>query len=77
MGGILTLLILLSFRCSADHGRDWPPCKVVIFRVGNQYAECENNMFFVHEEYLGAVDMTSHVDHTHWACLLLPCVIFH
>ena len=30
------------FLCSADHERDWPLCKVV-FRVGNQYAECENN----------------------------------
>ena len=27
--------------CSADHERDWPPCKVVFFRVGNQCAECE------------------------------------
>ena len=31
-------LLLSSFHCSADHERDWPPCKVV-FRVGNQYAE--------------------------------------
>ena len=31
---------LFSFPCSADHERDWPPCKVVL-RVGNQYAECE------------------------------------
>ena len=29
------------FPCSADHERDWPPCKVVFFRVGNQCAECE------------------------------------
>ena len=29
-----------SFPCSADHEWDWPPYKVV-FRVGNQYAECE------------------------------------
>ena len=34
------LFLLFSFPCSADHKRDWPPCKVV-FRVGNQYAECE------------------------------------
>ena len=33
-------LFCFSFPCSADHERDWPPCKVV-FRVGNQYAECE------------------------------------
>ena len=37
------LFLLFSFPCSADHERDWPPCKVVFlfFRVGNQYAECE------------------------------------
>ena len=34
------LFLLLYFPCSADHERDWPPCEVV-FRVGNQYAECE------------------------------------
>ena len=28
------------FSCSADYERDWPSYKVV-FRVGNQYAECE------------------------------------
>ena len=26
--------------CSADHERDWSPCKVV-FRAVNQCAECE------------------------------------
>ena len=36
-----TFFLLFSFPwCSANHERDWPPCKVV-FRVGNQYAECE------------------------------------
>ena len=29
------------FSCSADHERDWPSCKVVFFRAGNQCAECE------------------------------------
>ena len=37
-GGRPDFLFLLSFPCSADHGRDWPPCKV-LFRVSNQYAE--------------------------------------
>ena len=32
---------VLFFSCSADHERDWPPCKVVFFRVGNQCAECK------------------------------------
>ena len=34
------LLFLFSFPCSAEDKRDRPPCKVV-FRVGNEYAECE------------------------------------
>ena len=36
-----------SFPCSADHEWDWPPCKVV-FRVGNQYAECEKQYTVVY-----------------------------
>ena len=28
-GGAGRLSLLLSFPCSADHERDWPPCKVV------------------------------------------------
>ena len=32
-------LFFLFFPCSTDHDRDWPPYKVV-FRVGNQCAEC-------------------------------------
>ena len=39
-GGELPDFLVCSFPCSADHELDWPPCKVV-FRVGNQYAECE------------------------------------
>ena len=26
---------------SADHERGWPPCKKVVFQVGNQYAGCK------------------------------------
>ena len=33
------------FPRSDDHERDWPPCKVV-FRVGNQYAECEKQGYY-------------------------------
>ena len=41
--GAARLDILFSFPCSADHERDWPPCKVPgsFFRDGNQYAEYE------------------------------------
>ena len=27
--------------CSVSHARDWPRRKVVFFRIGNQYAECD------------------------------------
>ena len=40
-GGSLPDFFLFFFPFSADHERDWPPCKVVFFRVGNQCAECE------------------------------------
>ena len=40
------LFLLFSFPCSADHEQDWPPCKVIFFRVGNQYAECEKQQRF-------------------------------
>ena len=39
-----------SFPCSADHERDWPPCKAV-FRVGNQYAECEKKNVHLFTNY--------------------------
>ena len=45
------LFMLFSFPCSADHKRDWPPCKVV-FRVGNQYAECEKQQHINHHAQL-------------------------
>ena len=47
------------FSCSADHGRDWPPCKVVFFalaittlnvrndNVGNHYTECEKRQVLI------------------------------
>ena len=34
-GGMLPdFFLLFSFPCSADHERDWPPCKVVFFGLG-------------------------------------------
>ena len=29
------LFLLFSFPCSADHERDWPPCKVVLTSTGD------------------------------------------
>ena len=40
-GALPDFFFFFFFPCSADHKRDWPPCKVVFFRVGNQCAECE------------------------------------
>ena len=43
-GGALPdyFLFLFSFPCSRDRKKwDWPPCKVIYFRVGNQCAERE------------------------------------
>ena len=48
------------FPCSADHERDWPPCKVV-FRVGNHCAEYEKQQQQQHSLYN--------------SILLLPCYI--
>ena len=41
-GGGCRQTFFFFFLWSADHERDWQPCKVV-FRVGNQYAECEKH----------------------------------
>ena len=43
------------FPCSADHEeRDWPPCKVV-FRVGNQCAECEKQQQHIARVWINRV----------------------
>ena len=46
-GGVLPdFLFSFSFSCSADKERDWPPyCIKYCFRVGNQYAEYEEQLF--------------------------------
>ena len=37
------LFILLSFPCSADHERDWPPCIVVFFGLATNTLNVRNN----------------------------------
>ena len=37
------LFVLLSFPCSADHERDWPPCKVVFFGLATNTLNVRNN----------------------------------
>ena len=42
-GGAARLFILFSFPCSADHERDWPPCKVVFFGLATNTLNVRNN----------------------------------
>ena len=35
----------ISFPCSADHERDWPPCKVVFFGLATNTLNVRNNIF--------------------------------
>ena len=37
------LFLLLFFSCSADHERDWPPCKVVFFGLATNALNVRNN----------------------------------
>ena len=37
-GGTARLFLFLVFPCSADHERDWPPCKVVFFGLATNNA---------------------------------------
>ena len=45
VGGALPdfFFILFSFPCSADHERDWPPCKVVFFGLATNTLNVRNN----------------------------------
>ena len=43
--GAAILPFLFSFPCSADHKRDWPPCKLkYLSRVGNRYHNNNNTL---------------------------------
>ena len=37
------LFIFIFFPCSADHERDWPPCKVVFFGLATIALNVRNN----------------------------------
>ena len=43
--------------CSADHERDWPPCKVVFFGLATKALNVRNNFFYLNNnsKYSGAV----------------------
>ena len=37
------LFLFFSFTCSADHERDWPPCKVFFFGLATNTLNVRNN----------------------------------
>ena len=42
-GGAARLFLFSFFTCSADHERDWPPCKVVFFELATNALNVRNN----------------------------------
>ena len=42
-GGGAARLFSFFFPCSADHERDWPPCKVVFFGLATNALNVRNN----------------------------------
>ena len=42
-GGAARLFLIFIFPCSADHERDWPPCKVVFFGLATNALNVRNN----------------------------------
>ena len=47
-GGVRCQTFSFSFfPCSADHERDWPPCKVVFFGLATNALNVRNNKIFL------------------------------
>ena len=42
-GGALPDFFFFFFPCSADHERDWPPCKVAFFGLATNALNVRNN----------------------------------
>ena len=42
-GSCQTFFFFFFFPCSADHERDWPPCKVVFFGLATNALNVRNN----------------------------------
>ena len=40
----MNVCTMLSFPCSADHERDWPPCEVVLFELATNPLDVRNNI---------------------------------
>ena len=42
-GGRCQIFYFYFFPCSADHERDWPPCKIVFFGLATNALKVRNN----------------------------------
>ena len=42
-GALPDFFFILFFPCSADHERDWPPCKVVVFGLAANALNVRNS----------------------------------
>ena len=42
-GALPDFFFFFLFSCSADHERDWPPCKVVFFGLATNALNARNN----------------------------------
>ena len=49
-GGGVLLDSFFFFPCSADHERDWPPCKVVFFGLATNALNVRNIRFFFKQQ---------------------------
>ena len=45
-GSAAKLFIFIFFPCSADHERDWPPCKVVFLGLATNALNVRNNNYY-------------------------------
>ena len=52
-GGGAARLFFFFFPCSADHEREWPPCKVVFFGLATNALNVRNNNFSLNNEVRG------------------------
>ena len=50
-GGRCQTFYFYFFPCSADHERDWPPCKVVFFGLATNALNVRNNNNNSQDEY--------------------------
>ena len=49
-GGAARLFLFSFFPCSADHERDWPPCKVVFLGLATNALNVRNNNDFFFQQ---------------------------